>query len=200
MNELVRDLDPRYVPIKFDHDRRRIAPGRAVTGLCPQTDRRTDGRTDRQTDNLNPVYPPFNFVERGYNDTAIRPILTATVGAVISSAQRTMEKAVDTYMITVRASLLSGFVIENTPVGGNNRKDLILVPCIVSQAKPTLGLDKIRCLFEQSLKDTTGVNHVQFSLFKMIKRHLISKVYNFDQYQETYAYFMGYNVYPYYLT
>ena len=46
MNELVRDLDPGYTPIKFDRDRRRI---------------------DRQTDNLIPVYPPFNFVEQGYN-------------------------------------------------------------------------------------------------------------------------------------
>ena len=31
-----RDLDPRYVPINFDRDRRRIAPGRAVTGLAGQ--------------------------------------------------------------------------------------------------------------------------------------------------------------------
>ena len=26
----------------------------------------TDGRTDRQTDKVNPVYPPSNFVGRGY--------------------------------------------------------------------------------------------------------------------------------------
>ena len=58
MNEL-RDLDPRYVPFKFDCDRRRIAPGRAVTGLLlPQTDRRTDGQPDSSI-------PPFIFVERG---------------------------------------------------------------------------------------------------------------------------------------
>ena len=36
MNELVQDLDPRYVPVKFDQDRRRIAPGRAVMGLAGQ--------------------------------------------------------------------------------------------------------------------------------------------------------------------
>ena len=41
MNELGRDLAPRYVPTKFDRNRRRIAPGRALTGLCLQTDRRT---------------------------------------------------------------------------------------------------------------------------------------------------------------
>ena len=39
-----------------------------------QTDGRTDGRTDGQTDGwtdkVNPVYPPSNFVGRGYNDTA----------------------------------------------------------------------------------------------------------------------------------
>ena len=29
-----------------------------------QTDRRTDGQTDK----VNPVYPPSNFVGRGYND------------------------------------------------------------------------------------------------------------------------------------
>ena len=36
-----------------------------------QTDRRTDGQTDRRTDGrtdkVNPVYPPSNFVGRGYN-------------------------------------------------------------------------------------------------------------------------------------
>ena len=36
------------------------------------TDRRTDGQTDRrtdgQTDKVNPVYPPSNFVGRGYNN------------------------------------------------------------------------------------------------------------------------------------
>ena len=29
--------------------------------------RQTDGRTDEQTDKVNPVYPPSNFVGRGYN-------------------------------------------------------------------------------------------------------------------------------------
>ena len=33
-----------------------------------QTDGRTDRRTDGQTDKVNPVYPPSNFVGRGYND------------------------------------------------------------------------------------------------------------------------------------
>ena len=72
MNELVRDLAPRYVLTKFDRNRRRIAPGRALTGLTGY--RRTDG----QTDNLIPVYPRFNFVERGYNDgiLLIRPLGT----------------------------------------------------------------------------------------------------------------------------
>ena len=32
------------------------------------TDRQTDRRTDGQTDKVNPVYPPSNFVGRGYND------------------------------------------------------------------------------------------------------------------------------------
>ena len=31
-----------------------------------RTDRRTDGQTDRRTDKVNPVYPPSNFVGRGY--------------------------------------------------------------------------------------------------------------------------------------
>ena len=34
-----------------------------------QTDGRTDGQTDRRTDKVNPVYPPSNFVGRGYNET-----------------------------------------------------------------------------------------------------------------------------------
>ena len=28
----------------------------------------TDGQTDGRTDKVNPVYPPSNFVGRGYND------------------------------------------------------------------------------------------------------------------------------------
>ena len=31
--------------------------------------RQTDGRTDGRTDKVNPVYPPSNFVGRGYNKT-----------------------------------------------------------------------------------------------------------------------------------
>ena len=38
IKELGGDLDPRYVPAKFDHDRRRIAPRRVVTGLAGQND------------------------------------------------------------------------------------------------------------------------------------------------------------------
>ena len=30
--------------------------------------RQTDGRTDGRTDKVNPVYPPSNFVGRGYNN------------------------------------------------------------------------------------------------------------------------------------
>ena len=36
MNQLGQDLDPRYVPTKFDRNRIRIAPGRALTGLAGQ--------------------------------------------------------------------------------------------------------------------------------------------------------------------
>ena len=36
MNQLGQDLDPRYVPTKFHRNRRRIAPGRALTGLAGQ--------------------------------------------------------------------------------------------------------------------------------------------------------------------
>ena len=32
----------------------------------------TDGRTDGQTDKVNPVYPPSNFVGRGYNDEEMK--------------------------------------------------------------------------------------------------------------------------------
>ena len=66
MNELVRDLAPRYVPTKFDRNRRRTAPGKALTGLC------------LQTDNLIPVYPPFNFVERGIIRQLTGPIYADT--------------------------------------------------------------------------------------------------------------------------
>ena len=31
----------------------------------------TDGRTDGRTDKVNPVYPPSNFVGRGYENIAI---------------------------------------------------------------------------------------------------------------------------------
>ena len=30
---------------------------------------RTGGQTDGQTDGIKPIYPPNNFVVRGYNDT-----------------------------------------------------------------------------------------------------------------------------------
>ena len=33
-----------------------------------QTDGRTDRRTDGRTDKVNPVYPPSNFVGRGYKN------------------------------------------------------------------------------------------------------------------------------------
>ena len=33
-----------------------------------RTDGRTDGQTDGRTDKVNPVYPPSNFVGRGYKD------------------------------------------------------------------------------------------------------------------------------------
>ena len=33
-----------------------------------QTDGRTNRRTDGRTDKVNPVYPPSNFVGRGYNE------------------------------------------------------------------------------------------------------------------------------------
>ena len=36
MNELFPDLVPWYVPTKFDHNPRRIAPERALTGLAGQ--------------------------------------------------------------------------------------------------------------------------------------------------------------------
>ena len=38
INEPGWDHDPRYVPTKFDCDRRRIYPGKAVTGLAGQND------------------------------------------------------------------------------------------------------------------------------------------------------------------
>ena len=37
-----------------------------------QTDGRTDRRTDGQTDKVNPVYPPSNFVGRGYKNVICR--------------------------------------------------------------------------------------------------------------------------------
>ena len=50
MNEIGRDLDPRYISTKFDHDQRKNTPGRALTGLCPQRD------------------TPFQLRWVGYND------------------------------------------------------------------------------------------------------------------------------------
>ena len=36
------------------------------------TERTPDtGRTDRRTDGVKPIYPPYNLVVRGYNDTCI---------------------------------------------------------------------------------------------------------------------------------
>ena len=35
----------------------------------------TDGQTDRRTDKVNPVYPPSNFVGRGYNKSPEQVII-----------------------------------------------------------------------------------------------------------------------------
>ena len=35
----------------------------------------TDGQTDRRTDKVNPVYPPSNFVGRGYNNKFCEQVL-----------------------------------------------------------------------------------------------------------------------------
>ena len=40
--------------------------------------RQTDGRTDGQTDKVNPVYPPSNFVGRGYNDPCAQTLIHLT--------------------------------------------------------------------------------------------------------------------------
>ena len=39
MNELGRDISPRYIPTKFHHDLRRITPGRALKNCDRQMDR-----------------------------------------------------------------------------------------------------------------------------------------------------------------
>ena len=47
-----------------------------------QTDGQTDRRTDGRTDKVNPVYPPSNFVGRGYNkDLFLVPCLVSRVSA-----------------------------------------------------------------------------------------------------------------------
>ena len=46
-----------------------------------QTDRRTDGRTDK----VNPVYPPSNFVGRGYNKSKdVQYVLLSTSGRQVA--------------------------------------------------------------------------------------------------------------------
>jgi hypothetical protein len=42
-----------------------------LLGGQEKTDGRTDGRTAGRTDNLIPVYPPYNFVVRGYKNCLI---------------------------------------------------------------------------------------------------------------------------------
>ena len=49
-----------------------------------QTDGRTDGQTDRRTDKVNPVYPPSNFVGRGYNN-----VITSVVVVIVEQCKRT---------------------------------------------------------------------------------------------------------------
>ena len=59
-----------------------------------QTDGQTDGRTDGRTDKVNPVYPPSNFVGRGYNDMRINIMCllmqkTKYIASERTSSQRT---------------------------------------------------------------------------------------------------------------
>ena len=50
-----------------------------------RTDGRTDGQTDGRTDKVNPVYPPSNFVGRGYNNKSIKAyVLTETCSTLCS--------------------------------------------------------------------------------------------------------------------
>ena len=46
---------------KYEMDPMSIVEDTEQTRFCPQTDKRTDGRTE----NVEPVYPSFNFVEAG---------------------------------------------------------------------------------------------------------------------------------------
>ena len=82
MNELVRDFTINYVPTKFDRNQRRIAPGRALTGLCLPTDRRTDGRTDGQShSSIHPfqlrnyshhkMYYDIHYLFTDFNDVSV---------------------------------------------------------------------------------------------------------------------------------
>jgi hypothetical protein len=47
-----------------------------ILGGQEKTAGRTAGRTDGRTDKLIPVYPPYNFVVRGYNYHSFKDTMT----------------------------------------------------------------------------------------------------------------------------
>ena len=52
--------------------------------------RQTDGRTDRRTDKVNPVYPPSNFVGRGYNKTGNNALMWLLLGVTSTDDKSTL--------------------------------------------------------------------------------------------------------------
>ena len=55
-----------------------------------QTDRRTDGQTDK----VNPVYPPSNFVGRGYN----KPYDTRSGSLITQSQVKTIKHGINSFV------------------------------------------------------------------------------------------------------
>jgi hypothetical protein len=56
-----------------------------LLGGQEKTDGRTAGRTDSRTDKLIPVYPPYNFVVRGYKKDERERVMARNVNTVIAS-------------------------------------------------------------------------------------------------------------------
>ena len=80
-----------------------------------QTDGRTDRRTDGQTDKVNPVYPPSNFVGRGYNYSALAMELLQSCTKPATGHPRSMFLAPGDYYNKHGLTLIPAWISNHMP-------------------------------------------------------------------------------------
>ena len=73
----------------------------------------TDGRMDRRTDKVNPVYPPSNFVGRGYNNMALCTSMSLPPDGVFIRTLRIVGRAEHIYQSGTKPNLVAKILATN---------------------------------------------------------------------------------------